>query len=180
MLRTSALVLAALMLTGLTACTQSYVYMRADGRDFAEDQALYQQFETDRMVCQGERHNADSPTTAAYHGAGDMGGRDCMGQKGYIVVQADLADMKRQEIANKAAEKAQREAAAAAPPPPPPAPPKRVAAKPKSKPKEHPDQPAQAQMPSASPAANSPAQRPGQARSAPSAPNWPAPQTPPS
>ena len=41
MLRTAALVLAALMLTGLTGCTASYVYVRADGRDFAEDQALY-------------------------------------------------------------------------------------------------------------------------------------------
>ena len=37
MLRIAALVLAALMLTGLTGCTASYVYVRADGRDFAED-----------------------------------------------------------------------------------------------------------------------------------------------
>jgi hypothetical protein len=85
MLRTAALVLAALMLTGLTGCTASYVYVRADGRDFAEDQALYQQFETDRMTCQGEGHSSNIPSNAAYHSTGDVGGnaRDCMGKKGY-------------------------------------------------------------------------------------------------
>ena len=56
-----------------------------------------------------------------------------MGKKGYTVVQSDVAELKRQDLAAKAAEKAQREAAAAAPPPPPPAPTKRVAAKPKPK-----------------------------------------------
>ena len=118
MLRTAALVLAALMLTGLTGCTASYVYVRADGRDFAEDQALYQQFETDRMTCQGEGHSGNIPSNAAYHSTGDVGGnaRDCMGKKGYTVVQSDVAELKRQDLAAKAAEKAQREAAAAAHP----------------------------------------------------------------
>jgi len=74
MLRTAALVLAALMLAGLAGCTASYVYVRADGRDFAEDQALYQQFETDRMTCQGEGHSGNIPTNAAYHSPGDMSG----------------------------------------------------------------------------------------------------------
>jgi hypothetical protein len=126
MLRTAALVLAGFMLTGLTGCTASYVYMRADGRDFAEDQALYKQFETDRMTCQGEGHSGNIPTNAAYHATGNVDGsaRDCMGQKGYIVVQSDMAELKRQDIAAKAAEKAQREAAAAAPPPPNPSTPK--------------------------------------------------------
>jgi hypothetical protein len=182
MLRTAALVLAALMLTGLTGCTASYVYMRADGRDFAEDEALYKQFETDRMTCQGEGHSGNIPTNAAYHSTGNVDGRarDCMGQKGYIVVQSDMADLKRQDLAAKAAEKAQREAAAAAPPPPPPAPPKSVATKPKPKPKVgSAPQPAQAQAGSAPPAANWPASQPGQVRSTPSAPSWPAPQTPP-
>jgi hypothetical protein len=121
MLRTAALVLAALMLTGLTGCTASYVYVRADGRDFAEDQALYQQFETDRMTCQGEGHSGNIPSNAAHHSTGDVGGnaRDCMGKKGYTVVQSDVAELKRQDLAAKAAEKAQREAAAAAPPPAP-------------------------------------------------------------
>jgi len=103
MLRTAALVLAALMLTGLTGCTASYVYVRADGRDFAEDQALYQQFETDRMTCQGEGHSSNIPSNAAYHSTGDVGGnaRDCMGKKGYTVVQSDVAELKRQDLAAK-------------------------------------------------------------------------------
>jgi hypothetical protein len=60
--------------------------MRADGRDFAEDEALYKQFETDRMTCQGEGHSGNIPTNAAYHSTGNVDGsaRDCMGQKGYI------------------------------------------------------------------------------------------------
>jgi hypothetical protein len=155
-----------------------YIYMRADGRDFAEDQALYKQFETDRMTCQGEGHSGNIPTNAAYHST-DMSGssRDCMGQKGYIVVQADVADLKRQDLAAKAAEKAQREAAAAAPPPPPPAPPKHVAAKPKPKPNAQ-SKPGQAQAGSAPPAASWPAPQSGQAGSTPPAPTWPAPQTP--
>jgi len=183
MLRTAALVLAALVLAGLAGCPASYVYVRADGRDFAEDQALYQQFETDRMTCDGEGHSGNIPTNAAYHSPGDMSGsaRDCMGKKGYTVVQSDVAELKRQDLAAKAAEKAQREAAAAAPPPPPPAPPKRVATKPKPKPQVgSTPQPAQAQAGSAPPAANWPASQPGQVRSTPGAPtNWPAPQTPP-
>ena len=106
MLRTAALVLAALMLTGLTGCTASYVYVRADGRDFAEDQALYQQFETDRMTCQSEGHSGNIPSNAAYHSTGDVGGnaRDCMGKKGYTVVQSDVAELKRQDLAAKAAD----------------------------------------------------------------------------
>jgi hypothetical protein len=177
MLRATVLVLAALM---LCACTQGYVYMRADGRDFGEDPALYQQFETDRMTCQGVAHGNDIPSNATIHSTGAMGdnGRDCMAGKGYLVVQSDVAELKRKEIVAQAAEKAEREAAAAAPPPPPPAPPKRVAAKPKPKPHAQPTpQPAQAQT--APPAANWPAPQSGQARSAPAAPNWPAPQTPP-
>jgi hypothetical protein len=130
MLRTTALVLAALM---LGACSQGYVYMRADGRDLGEDPALYKQFETDRMTCPGEGHGTDVPSSAAYRSSGPSGdnGRDCMTGKGYLVAQSDVAEMKREEIAAQAAEKAQREAAAAAPPP---SPPKRVAAKPKPKP----------------------------------------------
>ncbi len=57
MLRTTVLALAALM---LGACSQGYVYMRADGRDFGEDPALYKQFETDRMTCQGEARGTTS------------------------------------------------------------------------------------------------------------------------
>ena len=177
MLRTTVLVLAALM---LGACTQGYVYMRADGRDLGEDPALYKQFETDRMTCQGDGHATDVPSSAAYRSGGPSGdnGRDCMTAKGYLVVQSDVAELKRKEIAAQAAEKAQREAAAAAPPPPPPVPPKRVAAKPKPKPNaQAKPQPAQAQ--SAPPAASWPAPQSGQARSTPAAPNWPAPQTPP-
>jgi outer membrane biosynthesis protein TonB len=177
MLRTTVLVLAALM---LCACSQGYVYMRADGRDLAEDPALSQQFETDRMTCQGQGHSSDIAGSTAHHGAGGAsnGPRDCMGEKGYIVVQSDVAELKRKEIAAQAAEKAQREAAAAAPPPPPPAPPKKVAAKPKPKPNaQAKPQPAQAQ--SAPPPTNWPAPQSGQARSTPAAPSWPAPQTPP-
>jgi outer membrane biosynthesis protein TonB len=176
MLRATVLALAALM---LGACSQGYVYMRADGRDLGEDPALYKQFETDRMTCQGEAHGTDVPSSAAYRSGGPSGdnGRDCMTGKGYLVVQSDVADAKRKEITAQAAEKAQREAAAAAPPPPPPAPPKRVAAKPKPKPSAQPaPQPAQAQ--SAAPPASWPAPQSGQAGSAPGAPSWPAPQTP--
>ena len=91
------------------------------------------------MICEGESHAADSASGWHTNTNLDSGiGRDCMSKKGYVVVPADLATLKQQDLAAKAAEKAQREAAAAAPPPPPPPPPvapKQVAAKPKPKPK---------------------------------------------
>lgn len=86
----------------LTGCGQSYVYMRADGQDFGADPALYKQFETDSMICTGEAHREGSPTGQGFHvGAGGADAKDCMAAKGYVIVQSDLADLKRQELAAK-------------------------------------------------------------------------------
>src|SRR5262245_31607244 len=86
----------------LAGCGQSYVYMRADGQDLGADPALYKQFETDSMVCEGESHRDGSPTGQGFHsGAGSRAAKDCMAAKGYVIVQADLADLKRQELAAK-------------------------------------------------------------------------------
>jgi len=161
----------------LAGCGSGYVYLRADGKDLSGDPALYQQFETDRMICQGEGHSTDGSVQTAFSsvkGAPGAAGvsQDCMADKGYLVVPADLAALKQQDLAAKAAEKAQREAAAAAPPPPPPPPPpvtpQRATAKPKPKPKPKPQQAQPTPQPQPSwPAPQAP-------------PNWPAPQAPPS
>ena len=88
----------------LTGCAQgSYVYARADGRDLSSDPALYKQFETDSMACQGESFRQGS---TAGRGGGSFGANsalasDCMTAKGYLVVQSDVADLKRQELAAK-------------------------------------------------------------------------------
>ena len=85
MLRIAALAVALL----LTGCGQSYVYVRADGQDIGGDPALYKQFETDSMICQGETHRQDgSPTgRGARVGASSGAANDCMAAKGYIVAQ---------------------------------------------------------------------------------------------
>ncbi len=88
----------------LTGCAQGgYVYVRADGRDLSGDPALYKQFETDSMACQGESFRQGS---TAGRGGGSFGANsalasDCMTAKGYLVVQSDVADLKRQELAAK-------------------------------------------------------------------------------
>ena len=88
----------------LTGCAQSgYVYVRADGRDLSGDPALYKQFETDSMTCQGESFRQGS---TAGRGGGSFGANsalasDCMTAQGYLVVQSDVADLKRQELAAK-------------------------------------------------------------------------------
>jgi len=143
MLRTAVLLLAVLALAGCSSV--DYVYLRADGQDLDSNPVLYQQFEKDSKIC---RSDVSDPGPPVYGGGTnpDTGGiarQDCMKDKGYLVVQSDLAALKQQDLAAKAAEKAQREAAAAAPPPPPPPPPvapKQVAAKPKPKPKPKPQQ----------------------------------------
>ena len=87
----------------LTGCGQSYVYLRADGRDIGGDPALYKQFETDSMTCQGEVHRQGPPTGWGVSvGAGGASVNDCMAAKGYTVVQSELADLKRQDLAAKA------------------------------------------------------------------------------
>jgi hypothetical protein len=89
----------------LTGCGQGYVYVRADGQDIGGDPALYKQFETDSMTCQGETHRQDgSPTGQGSRvGASTGAAKDCMAAKGYLVVQSDVADLKRQDLAAKAA-----------------------------------------------------------------------------
>ena len=101
MLRIAALAVALL----LTGCGQSYVYVRSDGQDIGGDPALYKLFETDSMICQGEAHRQDGSTTGrgAHFGASSGAANDCMAAKGYIVVQSDVADLKRQDLAAKAA-----------------------------------------------------------------------------
>ena len=99
MLRIAALSLALL----LTGCGQGYVYIRADGRDIGSDPALYKQLETDSMTCEGEVLRPGRPTGRGFS-AGSGGGsiNDCMAAKGYTVVQSELADLKRQDLAAKA------------------------------------------------------------------------------
>jgi hypothetical protein len=87
----------------LAGCGQSYVYIRADGHDIGSDPALYKQFEIDSMTCQGEVHRQGAPTGRGVSvGAGGGAVNDCMAAKGYTVVQSELADLKRQDLAAKA------------------------------------------------------------------------------
>jgi len=130
---------------GLAACslsslgTANFSYLRTDGQDIG-DPAFAQQFNKDRAACEAEMHRGGSGPDSRYdNNIAARGGavRDCMEEKGYIVVMARDADAKQQELAAKAAEKARREAEAAAPPPPPPpppVPPHNVKSKPKPKP----------------------------------------------
>jgi hypothetical protein len=87
----------------LTGCSQSYVYIRTDGQDLGADPALYKQFETDNMTCQVNVHRGGPPTGYGTS-AGAIGGsvNDCMAAKGYVVVQSEVADLKRQDLAAKA------------------------------------------------------------------------------
>jgi hypothetical protein len=144
MARTAVLLLAVLALAG---CNTDYVYLRADGRDFDSNPLLYQQFEKDSSICSSEMFTSDTGPPLMGGGTNAAPGgsavQECMKEKGYLVVQADLAALKQQDLAAKAAEDAQRAAAAAAPPPPPPAPappppvaPKKIAAKRKPKPQQ--------------------------------------------
>jgi hypothetical protein len=99
MLRIAALSFAVLLI----GCGQSYVYIRADGQDIGSDPALSKQFETDSMTCQGEMHREGPPTGRGPSvGAGGGSVNDCMAAKGYVVVQSDVADLKRQDLAAKA------------------------------------------------------------------------------
>jgi hypothetical protein len=101
MLRIAALGVALLF----TGCGHSYVYVRSDGQDIGSDPALYKQFETDSMICQGETHRQVGSSTGRGLGFGASSGaaNDCMAAKGYIVVQSEVADLKRQDLAAKAA-----------------------------------------------------------------------------
>jgi hypothetical protein len=148
-LRIAVLALTALVLTGCGALGLRFSYVRADGQDIASNPALYQQFNMDRAICQGEMHRNDRAVTSSAIGS-DMSRsssddlvQDCMENKGYLVVTEKEAVAQQQELAAKAAEKARLEAeAAAAPPPPPPPPPHRVAKhKPKPKPTTPPAKP---------------------------------------
>jgi hypothetical protein len=88
----------------LTGCGQSsYVYVRGDGQDLSGDPALYKQFETDSMTCQGEAHRQGAYAGRGGTSVGANSGlaNDCMTAKGYLVVQSEIADLKRQELAAK-------------------------------------------------------------------------------
>lgn len=104
MLRIAAFSLALLLVGCGQGQGQSYVYIRADGQDLGADPALYKQLETDSMICQSQAHQGGGPTTGrgGPAGAGNTAVNDCMATKGYLVVQSDLADVKRQELAAKA------------------------------------------------------------------------------
>jgi hypothetical protein len=100
-LRIAAFTLATLWLAG---CGQSYVYVRADGQDISGAPALYKQFEGDSMICHGETHRQESssgwgPNVGANSGAVN----DCMTAKGYVVVPSEMADLKRRDLAARAA-----------------------------------------------------------------------------
>jgi hypothetical protein len=131
---------------GLAACATKPppVWLRTDGTSAAGDPVLAQQFEIDRTVCLGERERADlSGVTVAQGGligmaaaqnranAADAVAQGCMAQKGYILVPAEMAAAKSQELAAIAAEKVRREAVATTPLPTPAKP---TGAKPKPKP----------------------------------------------
>lgn len=103
------------------------LWLRTDGQSVANDPVLTQQFQIDRTVCLGERERADL-SGVTYTGGGlagvvaaqnrsnaaDAVAQGCMAEKGYLLVPADQAEAKKQELAAIAAEKARREAEAAA------------------------------------------------------------------
>jgi hypothetical protein len=104
MLRIAAFSLALLLVGCGQGQGQSYVYIRADGQDPGADPALYKQLETDSMICQSQAHQGGGPTIGRgdHAGAGSTAVNDCMATKGYLVVQSDSADLKREELAAKA------------------------------------------------------------------------------
>lgn len=120
MLRTVILLSAVLALAG---CGTHYVYLRSDGQDLTSNPILYQQFKQDSAICSGKADASESGSPAWSMGttAGPdvLATQECMNEKGYLVVPADLATLKQQDLAARAAEKAQFNAAVAAPPPPP-------------------------------------------------------------
>lgn len=143
----------------LTACATKPpppIWLRTDGQSAANDPVLAQQFQVDKTVCLGEREKADlSGVTVTQGGipglvaaqnranAADAVAQGCMAQKGYILVPADQAAAKSQELASIAAEKARRETEAAAAVAAQ-AKQQKVAAKPKPKPQPPSAPPAQA------------------------------------
>ena len=105
----------------LTACAEQTIYLRTDGQDIANNPALHQQLDVDRVACQTE--------------PGDD--RDCMAIKGYVSVRKDQAAAKQQQLAAIAAQNATQEAVAGLPPLRSTTSPKPLAKKkPKSKPPE--------------------------------------------
>ena len=115
-MRKLALIVGLLM---LTECAAQTVYLRTDGQDIANNSALRQQLDLDRLNCQAEP--ADDQT--------------CMAIKGYVAVPKDQAAAKQQQLSAIAAQNAQHDDTASVPPPPVPAADKTAAATKKRKPK---------------------------------------------
>jgi hypothetical protein len=102
----------------LTDCAEKTIYLRTDGQVMADNSALHQQFELDRVTCQTE--------------PGDT--QDCMAVKGYVAVPKDQAAAKQRQLAAIAAQNAQQETVSEPPPLRSTTPPKSLAGK-KQKPK---------------------------------------------
>lgn len=120
----------------LGGCVSDMTYIRADGRRYAADPLLEQQYQRDAAICaaDAERVRAQSGpiegegarrAVGAAHlaGAMDDAERTCMAQKGYAQVYRNVAEVRLAEFA--AAEEKRKAEAPAAPPP---------AAKPRKKP----------------------------------------------
>ncbi len=114
--RNIVLALAALALTG---CATKGVFLLADGRLPSDDPVLKEQLEQDLTICNGEAQkvnlsgNSSSMGSISRTEAVRQIGRECMAEKGYVLVRKEDVDSKRQELAAAAAEKARLEAAAA-------------------------------------------------------------------
>jgi hypothetical protein len=110
---------AAIALTGCasapTSSAPKTTWVRADGKRGAGDPVLLQQFEKDRAACQGELQKANPSGPAVAQSRTEASrevGADCMAAKGYVLVRADEAEAKGQELAAAAAENARREGGA--------------------------------------------------------------------
>jgi hypothetical protein len=107
---------AAIALTGCasapTSSAPKTTWVRADGKRGAGDPVLLQQFEKDRAACQGELQKANPSGPAVAQNRTEASrevGADCMAAKGYVLVRADEAEAKGQELAAAAAENSRKD-----------------------------------------------------------------------
>ncbi len=99
----SSILAGALILSGCAAQPQM-TWVRTDGARGSQDPALTQQFEIDKIICQGEAQKSQLSGVNVMYG-GNIGlmamqrqmsvnsvGSGCMAQKGYIQVPVDQAE----------------------------------------------------------------------------------------
>jgi hypothetical protein len=166
------LITAIFALLVLAACTHTpppppMVWVRMDGQRIADNPTLARQGESDKATCGGNAQAAPSSTLVETNltdqtMASMDSMKDCMAQKGYLLVPADQAELVREQHA---ATSAQLQPAL------PPTPPPHATAKPRPKPKPRPHPPRQFPQPVRQPSQTEQRQ-PSQA------PPWPSPEPP--